>query len=88
MAGSTTTVRIGLEAHETLRQLSKETGQTAREVLERSLRAYRDQVLLDDTNAAYAALREDPEAWKQELAERAEWEATIADGLEPIEPTG
>lgn len=33
-------------------------------------------------NAAYTALREDPEAWKEELEERALWEATLADGLD------
>lgn len=33
-------------------------------------------------NAAYAALRADPEAWARELAERAELDGTLADGLE------
>ncbi len=29
----------------------------------------------------YAVLRSNPEAWAQELAERAEWDATLLDGL-------
>lgn len=33
-------------------------------------------------NAAYAALRADPQAWARELAERAELDGTLADGLE------
>lgn len=39
--------------------------------------------LLVETNRAYAALRADPEAWKEERRERALWEGTLADGLEP-----
>ena len=42
--------------------------------------AYRRQWLLEETNAAYAALRANPEKWEQELlTERREWEATIGD---------
>jgi hypothetical protein len=33
-------------------------------------------------NQAYAALKSDPDAWQAELAERAEWDAALADGLE------
>jgi hypothetical protein len=41
--------------------------------------------LLEETNAAYARPRADPVAWAEELAERALWEVTLADGLEPEE---
>lgn len=30
---------------------------------------------------AYGALQQDPEAWAEELRERAEWDATLMDGL-------
>jgi hypothetical protein len=36
---------------------------------------------IDQANEAYARLRSDPEAWRQELAERAEWDGTLMDGL-------
>jgi AbrB family looped-hinge helix DNA binding protein len=39
--------------------------------------------LIDETNAAYARLREDPEAWQGLMSELAEWEVTLSDGLEP-----
>jgi len=86
MAGATTTVRISKEARATLRELSKQTGQSARDLLERSLRAYRDQLLLDQANAAYAALDADPKASAEMLEERGAWEATLVDGLadEPV----
>lgn len=40
------------------------------------------QRLLAETNEAYAALRADIKAWKEELQERALWDGTLADGLE------
>jgi hypothetical protein len=41
------------------------------------------QRLLEATNAAYAALRENPSEWEEELAERRLWENTLLDGLNP-----
>jgi hypothetical protein len=35
----------------------------------------------DAFEAAYAALRADPDAWAEELAERALWDTTLMDGL-------
>ncbi len=43
---------------------------------------YRHQCFLQESNEAYAALRENPNAWKAELAERKEWDSTLADGQE------
>ena len=37
---------------------------------------------LDDVNAAFAKLRNDPKAWKEEQAERALWDKTLDDGIE------
>jgi hypothetical protein len=37
---------------------------------------------LDEANAAYARLKSDPEAWMEELAERKQWDCTLADGIE------
>ena len=39
--------------------------------------------LLEETNRAYAALRSDPDAWKEERQERTLWDETLSDGLEP-----
>jgi hypothetical protein len=51
-------------------------------VLEQALEQYRRQQLLEETNAAYAALRVAPEAWADLEQERLAWEQTLADGLE------
>lgn len=79
--GVSTTVRISEETHETLRELARESGESLQAVLAKAVEQYRRQRLLGLTNAAYARLRADPEAWREEQAERAAWEATLADGL-------
>jgi hypothetical protein len=38
--------------------------------------------LIGETNRAYAVLKADPKAWKEERQERALWDGTLADGLE------
>jgi bifunctional DNA-binding transcriptional regulator/antitoxin component of YhaV-PrlF toxin-antitoxin module len=45
---------------------------------------YRRQ-FLDEVNRGYAALRQDPDAWEAELAERATLDATLLDGFDPDE---
>lgn len=41
----------------------------------------RRQQFLDQMNQAYRALRQDPDAWREELKEREDWEDTSDDGL-------
>lgn len=77
----TSTVRISAETHRLLRELSAQTGQPMGTILEQALEEYRRRLFLEEANAAYAVLRNDPEAWQNELAERAAWDVTLADGL-------
>ncbi len=51
-------------------------------LLDDAIEALRRERLLDETNAAFAALKRDPKAWKAELEERRAWDATLTDGLE------
>jgi hypothetical protein len=39
------------------------------------------QSFLEGVNADFAALRNNPDAWRDEQAERAAWDRTLADGL-------
>ena len=57
-----------------------------RELQMSAAEADRRRRLLQLTNAAYAALRTDPSQWQAVQEERAVWEATLADGLEPESP--
>jgi hypothetical protein len=56
-------------------------GETSEQILDRALDLLERRRLLDEINAAYQALRDNPEAWAEEKAERAQWDATLTDGL-------
>ena len=77
-----TTVRIDDSMRDVLRQLAAERGISMREVLALAVEAYRRKVFFERLNADYAALRADPQAWAEELAERELWDSTLMDGLE------
>jgi hypothetical protein len=79
---STGTVRIPAAVHQKLRQMAAQSGMSLSRTLEKAIEALRRQTLLEETNRAYAALRGDPKRWSEERAERAAWNATLADGLE------
>lgn len=51
-------------------------------ILNEAIDSYRRQKFLEEANAAFAALRSDPEAWGEEQQEREIWDRTIEDGLE------
>ena len=76
-----TTVRVKEETRAALRELANQTNQSMQDVLARAVELYRRERILEETNAAYAALRADPQHWQEEQQERAAWDATLADGL-------
>ncbi len=65
-----------------LQAISAQTGEPVAVVLEKAIEHYRRQAFLDAANASYAALRADPEAWEEELAERRALAGTLMDGLD------
>jgi hypothetical protein len=79
---STGTVRVPAAVHQKLKQMATQSGMSMSRTLEKAVETLRRQTLLEDTNRAYAALRSDRKRWDEEQAERAAWEATLADGLE------
>ena len=70
-----TTVRIRLEAHEQLRDLAGNRGESMQDTLSAAIDRLWREDFWERTNAAYEALRRDPALWQQELEERAEWQA-------------
>jgi len=80
------TIRISGTAHGVLRALARTEGKPMLALLDEAVDALRRQRFLEQVNAAYAALRADPQAWEAVEAERREWEATLADGLAVAEP--
>lgn len=78
----TTTVRVDQETHAKIAALAEEMGLSMQETLARAVERFRRERFFDQADAAYAALRADPEAWAEELTERALLENTLMDGLE------
>jgi predicted transcriptional regulator len=78
----TVTVRIPSEIRRTIQQLANESQESMQSVLAKAVKEYKRQWILQRTNEAYAALRGQPDLWKEEQAERSAWEATLGDDLE------
>ncbi|MCA9235751.1 MAG: ribbon-helix-helix protein, CopG family [Planctomycetales bacterium] len=76
------TVRINDDAHAKLKAICEESGRSMPEILDRAIELLRRERLLEATNRAFAALRDDPKAWAAEQRERREWDATLGDGVE------
>ena len=78
----TLNVRITERSHQTLKALADREGETMQSVLDKALETYRRKRILEQSNAAFQSLRNDPQRWQEEQDERGEWEATLADGLD------
>ncbi len=78
---ASSTVRIDSSTHKMLQSLSAQTGRKMQEILGEAVELYRRKLLLDKANAAFAALKADSQAWKEEQEERATWDVTLLDGL-------
>ena len=76
------TVKIDAETYARLKSAAEETGKPMIEVLAEAVDAYARRCFLAGLSADFAALRAEPARWDEELAERAAWEATLANGLE------
>ena len=79
---SSRTVRISPQTHAKLKDLAEHAGLPMPAVLDRAVDEYQRRVFLDECDASFAALRADPKAWAEELAERAIWDRALSDGLE------
>ncbi len=78
------TVHVTQRAHSVLPELAAATGEPMQRTVERAVENCSREWFLAGLNAAYARLRADPIAWEEELAERAQLEGTLADGLEDL----
>lgn len=74
------TVRIDEVSRQTLRELAERRGESMQEVLATAIEEYRRRHFLETANSAFAALRKQPKAWRQEKQERKAWDRTLRDG--------
>ena len=77
-----TTVRIQEETRDRLAEMAQKSGQPMTDVLDEAVKQLERKRFFDEMNRRYAELREDPEAWAEIEAERAEWDATLMDNLD------
>ena len=75
------TVRISETSRELLRELARRTNATMQDVIEMALAEYRKRLFWEQAAHDFRAMRDDPEAWAEEVAERERWDATLKDGL-------
>ncbi len=73
------TVTIGDTFYQILAELSASSGKSIQAVLEQAIEQYRRQQFLEAANQAYIALRNNSEAWREELEERSVWDITLVD---------
>lgn len=75
-------VRVSRSTHEKLYELAGEEGRSMASILDDAVERYRREYFLHSLNAAYARLRQQPEAWQEYMREIEEWDVTLTDGLE------
>ncbi|CAN5870785.1 hypothetical protein BH23PLA1_BH23PLA1_02260 [soil metagenome] len=80
----TQTIRISRAAHERLRTLAEVSSTTMTSLLEEAVEDLHRKRFWEATNAAYAALHDNPDAWKNSQEEIAAWDTTLSDGLENL----
>lgn len=74
-------LRVTPETRNTLKVIAEGQGSSMQGVAEQAIEAYRRQLILEETNAAYTRLLHNPEAAATLEAEQREWDATLEDGL-------
>ncbi len=67
--------------HALLQELAASTGKQQQEIIHEALAAFHRDRMLDEINAAFAAVKRDDGAWREEQAERMAWDGTAADGV-------
>lgn len=77
-------VRISKNAYDKLNKLEVEIGASKQVIIEQALDKLMRENLIKRANKAYEKLKSNPQAWQEELEERATWESTITDGLEDV----
>ena len=75
------TIRISPTAHRKLVQMAEQTNSSLQEMLDQAIENERRRLLLEQTNLAYAKLRQNKKAWKAWRAELRQLDATLSDGI-------
>lgn len=78
----TANVRIDKESEDILREMTEREHLSRGRIIQKALVIYRRKCFLNNCAEAYASLKSDSKAWKDEITEREAWDSTVGDGLE------
>jgi predicted CopG family antitoxin len=78
----TTTIRVNKDIYNMVKSLARQQNENIQDIIEHAVTEYKKKKFFEDLNSAYAKLKSDPMAWKEELDERYEWDHVLNDGLE------
>jgi len=76
------TIRISQTSWKSLKEVADSASESMQAILDKAIETYRRQWFLEQANKAFAALKAKPDAWREEIEERAQWDITLQDGLE------
>jgi molybdopterin synthase catalytic subunit len=76
--------KISERSKKIIREIVHETGESQINIIEHAVLSYHREWRMQKINEAYAKLRKNKRAWKEELEERSVLENTSEDGLEDV----
>ena len=68
-------IRVDTQTYEKITNIQSIMGSTKQDVVQQAVERLSKDLLLAQTDAAFKKLKRDKKVWKQELAERQEWES-------------
>jgi len=80
-----TTVRISENSLKALKQIAMQAREPVQTILDKAIESYRRECFLKKANLAFEILKNNEDAWQDEIAERETWDCTLKDGLRGIE---
>ena len=78
----TTTIRVSREINNEVKSLAQQENENIQNIISNAVKEYKKKRFFENLNSAYMRLKATPDAWKEELEERDDWDSLIADGLE------
>ncbi len=75
-------IRVSEESFLKIHDMARRMGISKQDIIDEALDKLERTNIMKQANEAYARLRQDPQAWKEEIEERALWDITLKDGLE------
>ncbi len=77
-----TTVRVDKQTWKEIKLLADKSHHTMQQIVELAIKHYKKLQYFEELNRSFAKLKENEEAWADEIKERRCWDATLADDLE------